>query len=111
VLTSHDDRTEFLRQVYDEGGASEATRQTYVSAYRAPALDAVRDGGNVTNSASNAVSVGMSVPKNWTPSQVTELARWSRNYLSAATITLALAEVPGRVRRHQTNVTNLRVLG
>jgi hypothetical protein len=111
VLTTHAERTEFLRYVYDGGGASEATRQAYVSTWRVAALDAIRDGGNITSSSSNAVSVGFSVPTGWTPAHVLELASWSRDYLSTATITLALAEVPGRVRRFQTNTTNLRVLG
>ena len=111
MLTTHAERTEFLRYVYDGGGASEATRQAYVSAWRVAALDAIRDGGNVTSSSSNAVSVGLSVTAGWTPKYVEEMAFWARSHLSESTITPALANVTVSVRRHQTNVTNLRVVG
>ena len=109
MLTTHAERTEFLRYVYDGGGASEAARQAYVSTWRVAALDAIRDGGNVTNSSSNAVSVGLSVPTGWTPAHVTELAAWSRGYLSETTITLALADVPVAVRRFSTDFSGVRV--
>ena len=102
---------EFIRYVYDEGGASEATRQAFVSTWRQSALDAIRDGGNITSTSSNSASVGFSVPSGWSPSAVMELANRARSYLSESLVTDALASVPSRVTRFQTATTNLRVTG
>lgn len=109
MLVDRDTLTEFLRHVYDDGGATEADRQAYISTWRQAALDAIRDGGNVTSTSSNSASVGFSVPSGWTPQHVMQLAATARDYVSEATITAALAEVPARSRRHGTNITNLRV--
>lgn len=111
MLVDRNTLTEFIRYVYAEGGASESTRNTFVSTWRQSALDALRDGGNITSSSSNSASVGFSVPSGWTPAFVMEIAARSRSYLSDADVDDSLASVPSRVKRFQTSTTNLRVLG
>ena len=111
MLTSRDERTEFLRYVYDNGGASEATRQAYISTWREASLDAIRDMAKLSAASSNSVSTGYQVAGQNAESKVLELAAWARGFVSYSTIALALAEVPSRVRTYQTKITSLRVIG
>lgn len=102
---------EFLRYVYDEGGATEATRNAFVSTWREDALSAVRSGGVLTSSSANGKGIGFSIDRDWTAQRVMELADLARGFLGESTITLSLAEVPSRVRSYRTATTYEGVYG
>ncbi len=107
MLVDRNTLTEFIRYVYAEGGVSEATRNTFVSTWRQSAIDAIRDGGNITSSSSNSASVGFSVPSGWTPATVMQLVAKVRSYLAEADVDDSLAEVPASVRRFSTDFSGV----
>ena len=109
MLVDRATRTEFLRYVYANGGANEASRQTYISTWRESAIDALRDGGVISSASSNSSSTGFSVPSGWSPQQVMELASWARDYVSESTIDLALEDVPAKVVRFSTDFSGVRL--
>ena len=109
MLVDRATRTEFLRYVYDNGGASEATRQAYISTWRETAIDAIRDGGVISSASSNSSSTGFSVPSGWTTAHVMELAAWARGYVSEADIDDSIAEVPASAVRFSTDFSGVRL--
>ena len=110
VVASAAEKREFIRQVYSEATAStEAARQTYISEWRADALEVMRSGGVLTSASANGHGTGRVVAPGWTTSDIMELADWARSYVSESTVDLALASVPARVKSFQTYTTNVRV--
>lgn len=111
MLASTATRREFLRYVYDEGGANATTRGTFISTWRNAALEAVKGGGVLVSTSANGNSASFQLQPGWTADTVMDLADWARSYITESTIAASLAEVSPRVTTFRMGTTNLRVLG
>jgi hypothetical protein len=101
----------FLRYIYANGGASEATRSAYIATFCDAAVASLGNGRRLVSTSAGGHSVSYQLDTSWTLQDIYELCEWAESYIAPATITLALAEVPARVTSFQTNTTNLHVLG
>ena len=111
MLADTPTRREFLRYVYEQGGASASTRGTFISTWRTAAIDTLKGGALLTATAANGHSAVFQIHPGWTAATVMELADWARGYISETLIADALADVPSRVRSFSNHTTNLHVMG
>ena len=99
-----------LRHVYTNGGASAATRSSYIATFTSAAVSALGSGKSLVSTSAGGHSVSYQLDPDWTARDVAEWAEWAEDHVAESTITLALAEVSPRVTSFSTNTTNLRVL-
>ena len=83
----------FLRQVY-LNGATLDLRTSYLNGLLAKANAALATGKTLTGSSGAGVSVQFEVIEGHSTSDIQELVDWAFDYISAATIDLALATFP-----------------
>jgi hypothetical protein len=104
-------RREFIRYVYDEGGATTNLRNAFISTWRTAAVDTIKGGALLTATAANGHSAGFQLLPGWTAATVMELANWAREHISESSVDDALDDIPSAVRSFNNRTTNLHVYG
>lgn len=109
MLVDTPTRRIFLRNVYLNGGATEADRKSWVLAWAQTAVDSLRDIGVLSSASSNSSSSGFSIPQGWGPQHVNEVCDWSFAYLGEDDVDAALELVSAKVVRFSTDFAGVRL--
>lgn len=102
---SHGTYTEFLRQVYRNGGPDCASRTAYLDGLASNALKASTTGKTLVSVSTGGSSHSYSAFAGYDPNQLLDLIAWARKYICVGTddIDEVMLEVPARIRQFKTS--------
>lgn len=91
LSATYQQRVGFCRYLFDEAGASAATRLAYVKAVAKQAHELQLSGGAVVSTSSAGTSVTFQVPQNWTADDLLSITNEARAWAAAVDVSAALA--------------------
>ena len=101
----------FLRQVYLNGGGTEAGRRAYLDGLVKAATASLISGKMLVSASAGGSSHSYQAFADWSPSMVADMVEWAYAHIALDPVDAAIAEVPPRVRSYRTATTSEGVYG
>lgn len=101
----------FLRQVYLNGGDTEAERRAYLDALATKAMASIASGKMLVSASAGGSSHSYQAFADWSPAMVADMVEWAYGHIALDPIDDAIVEVAPRVRSFRTATTSEGIYG